>query len=117
MMATAHNNLVSVLAGPTCPSCASDDLRFGPELGAQLRLDCQDCQTEYHWYRCDLPEPVDHTINGSQSWHLCPACRCTVDAEGFCEDCEMSDCLYCGMATHRWMLSENLACGICEEAA
>jgi hypothetical protein len=31
-----------------------------------------------------------------------------------CEDCEFSDCAYCGFTTYRPLLSESLACGTCE---
>ena len=66
---------------------------------------------------CDGMEPVEDMANASHAWTRCPTCGCTVDTDGFCEDCAMSDCRYCGMTTLRWMLSENLACDICEEVA
>jgi hypothetical protein len=35
--------------------------------------------------------------------------------DSLCQDCELSDCAYCGVTTHRPLLSENLACGRCED--
>ena len=45
----------------------------------------------------------------------CPACG-TEDVEDFalCEDCHLSDCAFCGVTTHIYLLSENLACADCE---
>ena len=48
----------------------------------------------------------------------CALCGCPLDdADGdrpFCEDCEPSDCAYCGRTTPRALLSEHLACLMCE---
>jgi hypothetical protein len=41
---------------------------------------------------------------------------CDPDEE-LCEDCGLPDCAYCGVTTHRPLLSENLACVTCEEGA
>jgi len=115
-MATS-NHVISVLAGPTCPTCASDDLRWGAPLGALLRAECRDCGTESRFYRCDIPAPTRIGTDDIPGGCVCSACGCSVNAEDFCEDCAPSDCLYCGRTTHRRMLSENLACNICEEVA
>jgi hypothetical protein len=46
---------------------------------------------------------------------LCPGC-CVIldDDDALCEDCQMSDCLYCSKPVFPWMLSDNLACAGCE---
>ena len=47
-MATAHTEFLSVLVGPTCPTCEADDLRWGAPLGAPCQDGrCRDCGTEY----------------------------------------------------------------------
>ncbi len=52
----------------------------------------------------------------SQTTALCPGCCVILDGDAaLCEDCQMSDCRYCGTPVYRWMLSENLACTGCEE--
>jgi hypothetical protein len=107
---TTRDGVVSVLVGPTCPTCASDDLRWRAPLGALSWGQCRDCGTEYHWYEepvtDEAPEP------------MCPGCAMPHDEDEkgtvFCEDCGPSDCAYCGRTTLRWMLSENLACTECE---
>jgi len=46
---------------------------------------------------------------------LCPGCCVILDGDDpLCEDCAISDCLYCGTLVFRWMLSENLSCAQCE---
>ncbi len=49
-----------------------------------------------------------------RSGALCPACGPDDENFEFCEDCALSDCVFCGTATHRYLLSENLACADCE---
>jgi hypothetical protein len=44
----------------------------------------------------------------------CPACGPDQATFQFCEDCEQSDCAYCGVVTKRYLLSENFACAGCE---
>jgi hypothetical protein len=106
------DRLLSVLVGPTCPACASDDLRWRAPFGALWHGQCRDCGTEYHWYAAPLDDagaPVEPT---------CPGCAMPHDEEEtgavFCEDCGPSECAYCGGTTLRWKLSENLACETCE---
>jgi hypothetical protein len=108
-MATTHEHL-TVLVGPTCPTCESDDLRWGAPSGAPQQGQCRDCATQYRFY--DAPDDIEVEPT-------CPACGQPHDetetGQPFCEDCGLSDCAYCGTGTHRWMLSENLACRVCEE--
>lgn len=107
-MASAHDQQITVLVGPTCPTCESDDLRWGAPLGALWHGQCRDCGTEYHWYqappddeptcaRCGLP-------HGDQE----PGAR-------YCTDCEPSDCAFCGAPTFPDLLSANHACLTCEQ--
>jgi hypothetical protein len=107
-MATAHDQQISVLVGPTCPTCESDDLRWGAPLGALWHGQCRDCGTEYHWYEASSDD--DPT---------CPRCGQPHDEQQtgmpFCEDCEQSDCKFCGATTFRDLLSVNLACRTCEQ--
>ncbi len=115
---TTSDQLLSVLVGPTCPTCASDDLRWGAPCGALGAGQCRDCGTEYRWYRLPStggsPDDVD-----VPDGHTCPAWgwphRETDNGSSFCENCELSDCTYCGITTHRRTLSENLACRTCED--
>lgn len=104
-MVRALDRQINVLVGPTCPTCESDDLRWGTPLGALWQGQCRDCGTEYRTYEV-LPEPT------------CPGCGLPHDEDDrgtpFCEDCGPSDCAYCGASNLRWMLSENLACLLCE---
>lgn len=105
-MATSTAHTVTVLVGPTCPTCQSDDLRWGAPLGALWHGQCRDCGTEYHWYQAPEPEPT------------CPGCGLPhyEQATGTvcCDDCGPSECTYCGAPTYRWMLSEHHACVTCE---
>jgi len=108
---------VTILIGPTCATCESDDLRWGAPLGALREDSCRNCGTEHRRYqalpRCDSdrieapPEPT------------CPSCGLPhhehETGSPFCEDCEPSDCAYCGAPTNRCNLSSNLACRVCEE--
>jgi hypothetical protein len=112
MTATSHDRQVNVLVGPTCPTCASDDLRWGAPLGALWHGQCRDCGTEYRWFSApvggaDTPPEV-----------ICPGCGVAHEGHGsdtaYCEDCGPSDCAYCGATTLRWQLSENRACSTCE---
>jgi hypothetical protein len=115
---TTSDRLLSVLGGPTCPTCASDDLRWVAPLGTLSTGQCRDCRTEYRWY--GLPSaggsPDDVAVLDEQT---CPACgwrHCATETRSpFCEDCQLSDCAYCGITTHRRTLSENRACRTCED--
>lgn len=111
-MATAHTEFLTVLVGPTCPTCEADDLSWGAPLGAPCQDRCRQCGTEYRRYTApsdddDPPEPA------------CAGCGVHHDpgepGTAYCEDCGPSDCVFCGVTTLRWMLSDNLACGMCEE--
>jgi hypothetical protein len=106
-MATAQDQQITVLVGPTCPTCASDDLRWGAPLGALWHGQCRNCGTEYRWY--ETPPPADPICPGCGWWHDEHETGAV-----FCEDCELSDCAYCGYTTYRRLLSENLACVVCE---
>ncbi len=50
-------------------------------------------------------------------WAPCHLCGCALP-EGqdlaYCEDCEMSDCWYCGTPMPRPLLSDQFACAMCE---
>ena len=100
---------ISVLVGPTCPTCESDDCCWGAPLGALQRGHCEDCGTEYRCYAA--PDEIEGQCQscGSQL----PDGQDIQDAP-FCEDCELSDCVFCGTSVHRFELSENLACRVCE---
>ncbi len=97
---------LTVLVGPTCPTCETDDLSW--EARGHDR--CPDCGTEYRRYvdpgEGDDPRPT------------CPGCGVDHDPSdagtAYCEDCGPSDCAFCGVTTLRWLLSENLACRVCE---
>ena len=111
-MAIADHHIITVLVGPTCPTCDSDDLRWGAPLGALWHGQCRDCGTEYRSYR--VPEPDDIEARPEPACDSCGSPH--VDAgEPLCEDCALSDCLYCGAPTNRCNLSANLACRMCEE--
>jgi hypothetical protein len=115
-MATTNAHTITVLIGPTCPTCEPDDLNsLGAPRGA-LRQ-CPDCGTEYRRYR--LPTPSESPNVEARCEVVCPSCGLPHDhgdtGSPFCEDCELSDCMYCGMPTNRCNLSENLACRVCEE--
>lgn len=101
---------VSVLIGPTCPACASHDLRWTAPLGAVQYGQCRECGTEYHWSRCPGPNG-DEIRTGA----MCPDCGVDQGNNDLCEDCAYSDCVFCGIAEPRYRLSENLACRACEE--
>jgi hypothetical protein len=47
---------------------------------------------------------------------VCLACGSDngADFDELCEDCHLSDCAYCGVTTHGYLLSANLACADCE---
>ena len=115
---TTDDHLVSVLVGPTCPTCASDDLRWGAPRGALSSGQCRDCGTEYRWYRLPSADGSPDDVDAVDE-HTCPACGRhhydTEPASPFCEGCQPSDCAYCGITTHRRTLSENLACETCEQ--
>ena len=96
-MATSDQH-ITVLVGPTCPTCASDDLRWGAPLGALWHGQCRDCGTEYRWY--EAPDDL-------QPQPTCPGCGLLAPtsssrARRYCEDCEPSDCAYCGVTTLRF---------------
>jgi hypothetical protein len=106
---SAQAQLISVLAGPTCSDCLSDDLRWTIPLGSPLPGRCRHCGTDYLWFRhaSECPSVSD-----------CPGCGPDISGDfELCEDCELSDCAYCGSTTHRFLLSENLACALCEGEA
>ena len=102
----SSSRFISVLVGPSCPTCESDDLRWGAPSGALWHGACRDCGTEYRWY--EEPEPEAK----------CPGCGLLHDERQtgtiFCEDCQPSDCKFCGATTARGMLSEHRACITCE---
>lgn len=52
-MTTALDRMVSVLIGPTCPTCESDDLHEGAPVGDPKDGRCRDCGTEYRWYAAE----------------------------------------------------------------
>ena len=114
-MASLTADPISVLAGSTCVSCESDDLHWGAPVNGVLPSRCRACGSEYHWYEVANAECV------AAYEATCPSCGGSYDASSddapFCEDCELSDCLYCGTRMHRRFLSENLACSICEGEA
>ena len=109
-MAT-HLDQVTVLVGPTCPMCESDDLRWGAPLGALWHGQCRDCGTEYRWYELPdndaLPEPI------------CPGCAMphneAQSGSRYCDDCNPTPCQYCGTVVYLSELSANRACRVCEE--
>lgn len=109
-MATIDKH-VTVLVGPTCPTCESDDLRWRAPLGALWYGQCRDCGTEYRWYELDAgdgaPEPT------------CPGCAVTHDPDRagspYCDDCNPTACAYCGTVVYLSELSVNRACRVCEE--
>ena len=103
-----EEQVLSVLVGPACPACASDDLRWTAPLGAVQWGQCRHCGTEYHWYR----SPELHAAD-ARSGAPCPGCGPDDQDFEFCEDCELSDCAYCGSPTNRYLLSEDLACATC----
>jgi hypothetical protein len=108
---SANDQIVSVLVGPTCPACESDDLRWTASLGAVKHGQCRDCGTEYRWYHVPVVDDEPQELT-------CPGCGVPSEEDGqamTCEDCGPSDCLYCGTTVYRWMLSENLACQECED--
>lgn len=116
-MAAATTESISVLVGPTCSACASDDLRIGRPANGVLPIECRGCATEYRWY--EVPQVAAVTA-GSDTSTECRFCGCLFDPDNdcdeplFCHDCELSDCVYCGTPTNRPLLSENLACSLCE---
>ena len=63
-----------------------------------------------------LLEPI--SAMDTANWIPCRLCGVLYVAGGddnqFCEDCELSDCAYCGFTTNRPLLSCNLACQMCE---
>ena len=72
-MATAHDAVVSVLVGPSCPTCEADDLQLGGAARRPPRRTlCRDCGTEYRWY--DAPsedaEPPEPTCPGCGVHHV-----------------------------------------------
>jgi hypothetical protein len=116
-MALGVAETVSVLVGPACPSCESDDLRWGTPLCDTLSGHCRDCGTEYRWYEVPLPSDITCNITREVPCEFCGLPHDTGDDDApFCEDCELSDCAYCGATTNRPLLNENLACQTCEGA-
>jgi hypothetical protein len=116
-MALGVAETVSVLVGPACLSCESDDLRWRTPLGDTLVGHCRDCGTEYRWY--EVPPSRDDAVSDDVHEEDCALCGLPFDASDdapFCDDCELSDCAYCGVTTNRPLLSENLACQMCEGA-
>jgi hypothetical protein len=111
-MAHSFDRMVSVLVGPSCPTCEPDDLHRGAPLGVLRDGRCRDCGTEYRWYEMRVVDVV------ARPEPKCPGCGIAHDEqkEGtvFCEDCGPSDCVFCGITTLRWLLSEQLACRSCE---
>jgi hypothetical protein len=127
----------SVLVGPTCPACESDDLRWRTPLGGVLLGECQDCATEYRGYEVPLADGKAPSGKGHEA--SCRFCgvRYLVDDNNndnddnydnhnrnhnhndnlLCLDCELSDCAYCGVTTNRPLLSDNLACQLCDGVA
>lgn len=115
MMAPATESL-SVLVGPTCDSCASDDLHWGTPLGGVLPVECGGCGSEYHWY--EAPPSRSSASHDVTTEATCPLCGRSYDAGDdapFCDDCQLSDCAYCGITTNRPFLSDDLACRVCSE--
>ena len=55
-MTTARDDCVRVPAGPTCPVCSSDELRWGAPLGALWHGQCRDCGILYSWSDDQQPE-------------------------------------------------------------
>jgi hypothetical protein len=108
---------ISVLVGPTCPTCESHDRRWEGSLSNHAHAQCRDCGTEYRWY--DVPPPAHTQRVVCTTDATCLWCGLTFgagwrDDAMFCEDCELSDCAFCGVTTNRPLLSENLACQLCE---
>ena len=110
-MAASYEDRVCVLVGPTCPTCVSDDLRWGAPLGALWHGRCRDCATEYHWF-----EPTSN--DGAVPHPSCPGCGVSRHevhpATPFCDECGPLDCAYCGTPAVLPTLSRNLACAMCE---
>jgi|GEM_PF-6645732 len=110
-MLADYGRVASVLVGPTCSICEADDLHQGVPIGALRCGACPDCGTAYRWYEVPVvdDEPQEPT---------CPGCGVHSEEDGeavTCEDCGPSDCVWCGKTVYRWMLSENLACQVCEQ--
>ena len=103
-MATSTGHMITVLVGPTCPTCEADDLSLGAPAGAPTKGQCDDCGTEYRAYQ----EPEATCADGGMPHDE------QASGDVFCEDCEPTDCLYCGTPTPRGMLSEHHACTVCE---
>ena len=95
---------IAILVGPTCPTCESDDLRWGAPLGAVSHRRCRDCGTEYRWYSTRDSDPLCDNCGLPNTWD---------DDSPFCEACRLSDCVYCGVPTHAYLLSDDLACPEC----
>jgi hypothetical protein len=116
-MGPALPETVSVLVGPTCNECASDDGYRRAPLSGALPGKCRDCSTEYRWYQL----PIDGAAPGGANEAICRFCGVLYDVDhndiAFCEDCELSDCAFCGISINRPLLSENLACQVCEGVA
>ena len=103
-MATSTGNHISVLVGPTCPACESDDHRWGAPLGALWHGQCRECGTEYRWY--EGPDPSCARCGSPCGEHT--------TGETYCDDCQPVDCAFCGASTFRGQLSQNRACRTCE---
>jgi hypothetical protein len=106
-MATAYED-VSIPAGPKCPVCTSDELRWGAPLGALWHGQCRGCGIAYSWSDDDeQPEPT------------CRGCAMPHDesrtGSPYCDDCNPTPCQYCGTTVFLSELSANQACRICEE--
>ena len=116
MMDSVNSSVIGVLVGPTCPTCESMDCRQGAPAGALWQGPCTDCGTECLWYQVPPDDSPSRVVVPVES--VCPACGLFYEANDdspFCEDCHISDCAYCGVPVHCWMLSENLACRMCED--
>jgi hypothetical protein len=103
------SDYVTVLVGPTCPTCESDELRWGAPLGALWHGQCRDCGTEYRWYEPDSADIAELT---------CPGCAMPHDpartGSSHCDDCRPTPCAFCGRESFLAELSINRACAVCE---
>jgi hypothetical protein len=99
-------NAVSDADGLACPACGSNELRWGAPFDALWHAQCHDCGIIYGRSEEGELEPI------------CPGCGLQHDEQEtgapFCEDCGLSDCVFCGTPTLGG-LSENLACPECED--
>ena len=106
-MATTREDNITGATGPSCPVCASDELRWGAPLGALSHGQCRNCGILYSWSDDDeQPEPT------------CRGCAMPHDesrtGSAYCDDCNPTACAYCGTTVFRSELSANQACYVCE---